>query len=82
MHYATEAQKPNKKNKFITTFPLAVQSLNPDIQTLVFCSALRGGSEENFNYLWEMYLRSTDSGQQSILLNALGCTSNEERRTL
>nr|AWT22996.1 aminopeptidase N [Hyphantria cunea] len=58
-----------------------IQSLNPDIQTLVFCSALRGGSEENFNYLWEMYLRSTDSGQQSILLNALGCTSNEERRT-
>ncbi|CAB3260804.1 unnamed protein product [Arctia plantaginis] len=57
------------------------QHLNPDIQILVYCSALRGGSEENFNFLWDLYLRSTDSGEQSILLNALGCTSNAERRT-
>ncbi|KAJ8733122.1 hypothetical protein PYW08_001420 [Mythimna loreyi] len=58
------------------------QRLNPDIQTLVYCSGLRGGSAENFNFLWDMYLASSDSSEQSILLNALGCTSNEERRTL
>ncbi|KAJ8733116.1 hypothetical protein PYW08_001414 [Mythimna loreyi] len=57
------------------------QRLNPDIQTLVYCSGLRGGSAENFNFLWDMYLASQDSSEQSILLNAMGCTSNEERRT-
>ncbi|CAH2070902.1 unnamed protein product, partial [Iphiclides podalirius] len=56
------------------------QRLNPDIQTTVFCSGLRGGDVNNFNFLWEQYLASTDSSEQSILLNALGCTSNEERR--
>ncbi|XP_049870007.1 aminopeptidase N-like [Pectinophora gossypiella] len=54
------------------------QTLNPDIQTTVFCSGLRGGSVENFNFLWQRYLNSTDSSEQSILLNALGCTPNED----
>lgn len=57
------------------------QPLNPDIQTLVYCSGLRGGSVDNFNFLWGLYLDTQDSSQQSILLNAMGCTSNEERRT-
>ncbi|CAK1599088.1 unnamed protein product [Parnassius mnemosyne] len=56
------------------------QRLDPDIQTTVFCSGLRGGDVNNFNFLWNQYLASTDSSEQSILLNALGCTSNAERR--
>ncbi|XP_072939565.1 aminopeptidase N-like [Epargyreus clarus] len=56
------------------------QRLNPDIQTTVFCSGLRGGSRENFDFLWQQYLATTDSSQQAILLNALGCTSNTELR--
>ncbi|XP_013142058.1 PREDICTED: aminopeptidase N-like [Papilio polytes] len=56
------------------------QRLNPDVQTTVFCSGLRGGDVNNFNFLWNQYLASTDSSEQSILLNALGCTSNAERR--
>ncbi|XP_026755770.2 aminopeptidase N-like [Galleria mellonella] len=57
------------------------QSINPDIQNLVFCASLRGGDRDNFDYLWSLYVASTDSTFQSILLNALGCTSNEEART-
>ncbi|XP_073967367.1 aminopeptidase N-like [Choristoneura fumiferana] len=56
------------------------QRLNPDIQTIVYCSGLRGGDEENFEFLWQQYVASTDSSEQSILLSALGCTSNEELR--
>ncbi|XP_075971880.1 aminopeptidase N-like [Anticarsia gemmatalis] len=57
------------------------QRLNPDLQTLVYCSGLRGGSVDNFNFLWDLYLSTSDSSEQSILLNSLGCTSNEELRT-
>ncbi|XP_052740598.1 aminopeptidase N-like [Bicyclus anynana] len=57
------------------------QRLNPDIQTTVFCSGLRGGSAENFDFLWNRYLNSQDSSEQSILLNALGCTSNDTLRS-
>ncbi|KAG6458903.1 aminopeptidase N [Manduca sexta] len=56
------------------------QRPNPDIQTLVYCSSLRAGNVENFNFLWNMYLGTSDSSEQSILLSALGCTSNAERR--
>ncbi|XP_050667558.1 aminopeptidase N-like [Leptidea sinapis] len=55
-------------------------TLNPDIQTVVFCSGLRGGDVENFNFLWNMYQTSSDSSVQAILLNSLGCTSNETLR--
>nr|AAD31184.1 aminopeptidase N 2 [Lymantria dispar] len=57
------------------------QRLNPDIQTLVYCSGLRGGDADNFNFLWDMYRSTSDPSEQSILLNALGCTSNEELRS-
>ncbi|CAH1647281.1 unnamed protein product [Spodoptera littoralis] len=57
------------------------EPLNSDIQNLVYCAGLRGGSEENFNFLWTRYLNSQDHSEQSILLNALGCTSNAERRS-
>ncbi|KAG7308130.1 DNA-(apurinic or apyrimidinic site) lyase [Plutella xylostella] len=56
------------------------QTLNPDIQTTVFCSGLRGGDVDNFNFLWARYTATQDSSEQSILLNALGCTSNADRR--
>ncbi|CAH0725368.1 unnamed protein product, partial [Brenthis ino] len=52
------------------------QSLNPDVQTVVFCSGLRGGSADNFHFLWDRYSASQDSSERSTLLNALGCTSN------
>ncbi|XP_053604249.1 aminopeptidase N-like [Plodia interpunctella] len=54
--------------------------INPDIQTTIYCSTLRGGSRENFDYLWGLYQATSDSSQQSILLNALGCTNNVEAR--
>ncbi|CAK1546283.1 unnamed protein product [Leptosia nina] len=56
------------------------QRLNPDIQTVVFCSGLRGGDVDNFNFLWERYRASQDSSEQSILLNSLACTSNPNLR--
>ncbi|KAJ0178635.1 hypothetical protein K1T71_005410 [Dendrolimus kikuchii] len=55
--------------------------LNPDIQSTVYCSGLRGGDEANFEFLWNQYLGTTDSSEQTILLNALGCTSNADLRT-
>lgn len=61
---------------------IVAHNLNPDIQNLVYCAGLRGGSVDNFNFLWERYLNSQDHSEQSILLNALGCTSNAERREL
>ncbi|VVD01646.1 unnamed protein product [Leptidea sinapis] len=65
----------NGNQQCISTF-----TLNPDIQTVVFCSGLRGGDVENFNFLWNMYQTSSDSSVQAILLNSLGCTSNETLR--
>ncbi|KAI5638669.1 peptidase family m1 domain-containing protein [Phthorimaea operculella] len=52
--------------------------LNPDIQNTVFCSGLRGGDRDSFDFLWEQYIASTDASEQSTLLSSLGCTPDEE----
>ncbi|XP_063377434.1 aminopeptidase N-like [Cydia fagiglandana] len=56
------------------------QRLNPDIQTTVYCAGLRSGDEDNFNFLWQLFEASTDASEQSILLNAMGCTGNDAIR--
>ncbi|GBP46433.1 Aminopeptidase N [Eumeta japonica] len=58
------------------------ESIHADIQTTVYCSGLRGGDAGAFNTLWNMFVDTTDSSRQSILLNALGCTSNSDRLQL
>ncbi|CAH0407481.1 unnamed protein product [Chilo suppressalis] len=55
-------------------------SIGPDIQTVVYCSSLRGGSAANFDFLWELYQGTDDSSARTMLLNALGCTANQEKR--
>nr|ACF34999.1 Cry1Ab-RR resistance protein APN2 [Ostrinia furnacalis] len=66
--------------EMLESFRTTQVRLAADIQTTVYCSGLRGGDADNFDFLWDEYLKSTDSSEQSILLNALGCTSNADRR--
>lgn len=83
--YPSSIQRFGKRmmSKYLTLyFFSAAQRLNPDIQNTVFCSGLRGGDVDNFNFLWSLLVAATDSTERGIYMNAMGCTSNQERRTL
>jgi aminopeptidase N len=51
--------------------------LSPNLQSVVYCVALRDGGEEEWNFLWDMYVTSNYAPEQSLILTALGCTTNQ-----
>jgi aminopeptidase N len=44
------------------------------LKFLVYCTAIKHGEEEEWNFAWERYLNSTMSSEKELLLQALGCT--------
>jgi len=49
----------------------------PNLQSVVYCVALRDGGEEEWDFLWKKYVASNYAAEQSIILTALGCTTNQ-----
>ncbi|XP_022908789.2 aminopeptidase N-like [Onthophagus taurus] len=57
------------------------KSINPNLRSIVYCSALRKShTTENWNFLWNKYLNATLPTEREIMLNSLACT--RERNTL
>jgi len=52
-------------------------SLSPNLQSVTYCVALREGGEEEWNFLWEKYVASNYATEQSLILTALGCTTDQ-----
>lgn len=51
----------------------------PDLQYTVYCSGMRSGNADDFDYLYAKYTSgNVDSAQSSRLLTALGCSLDEE----
>jgi hypothetical protein len=48
----------------------------PDLRSVVYCSALSNGGEEDWNFLWDQYRKSNVATDQVLILAALGCTKN------
>lgn len=57
----------------------AYNSINPNLRSVVYCNALRyaNGTEE-WNFLWDRYVKTKLSTEQVTILSALGCTRNED----
>ena len=50
----------------------------PDLRSVVYCSALSNGGEEEWNFLWDQYKKSDVSTDQVLILSALGCTTKTD----
>nr|CAD7587585.1 unnamed protein product [Timema genevievae] len=49
-----------------------------DLKSVVYCTALRHGGEQEWNFLWDRFLAySNVSTEQTLILGILGCTSDE-----
>jgi hypothetical protein len=51
--------------------------LSPNLQSVTYCTALRDGREDDWNFLWNKYVNSNYATEQSLILTALGCTTNQ-----
>lgn len=48
--------------------------ISKDLQGVVYCTALKHGGEEEWEFLWEKYQMSNVATEKNTILNALGCT--------
>ncbi|XP_066992326.2 aminopeptidase N [Anabrus simplex] len=51
--------------------------VEPDLQNVVYCTGLRNGNYDSWQFLWNQYKTSLDFSEKTLILSVLGCTKNE-----
>lgn len=52
------------------------KSINPNIRSAVYCTAMRTASEEDFDFLFKKWQKETISTEQTLLVSVMGCVSD------
>ncbi|KAL6254853.1 hypothetical protein P5V15_014192 [Pogonomyrmex californicus] len=50
--------------------------IKPNERTAAYCTAMRHGTSEDWEFLWDEYINSNLASDQTVILGALGCTQN------
>jgi len=70
------------KEKAIALFSKWMMSENPekqnpvplDLRSVVYCTAIRHGSDREWQFLWSRYSKSNVGTEKTLILSALGCS--------
>ena len=49
-----------------------------DVRAGVYCTAIRHGSANDWEFLWKKYLSANVPGEKNVILSALGCSNSTE----
>lgn len=52
-----------------------------NLRNTIYCTAIKHGKEEDWDFLWEKYLISPMATDKVLILNALGCSENKNLLT-
>lgn len=47
-----------------------------NVRDVLYCAALRSGSSNDFDYVWDRMLTTEDANMRNLLMSALGCSTN------
>nr|XP_002056536.3 aminopeptidase N [Drosophila virilis] len=59
---------------FISRAPDETNPVPANLRSVVYCTAMRHGDAEDWNFLWQRYRSTTVASEQRLILLALGCT--------
>ncbi|XP_071443952.1 aminopeptidase N-like [Hetaerina americana] len=48
-----------------------------NLRSVTYCTAIKNGDEEEWDFTWERYQKSNVGSEKSLLLSALGCSQQE-----
>ncbi|XP_071652134.1 uncharacterized protein [Temnothorax longispinosus] len=51
--------------------------IKPNERTTAYCVAIRHGTSDDWEFLWKEYFNSNHAADQTVILNALGCSQNK-----
>jgi len=46
-------------------------------RSAVYCTAIKEGATNDWEFLWKQYLETNFGSEKKIIINALGCSTNE-----
>ncbi|CAG9772621.1 unnamed protein product [Ceutorhynchus assimilis] len=64
----------NGRSSFDNRNQTSEEKILPNLRSVVYCTAIREGSEIEWNFAYEKYLESSSPTEKNILLDSLGCT--------
>ncbi|XP_011643165.1 putative aminopeptidase-2 [Pogonomyrmex barbatus] len=67
----------NYRNKFTQWKANDNLRIKPNERTTAYCVAVKHGSYEDWEFLWNEYKNSNHAADQVVILNALGCSQNK-----
>jgi hypothetical protein len=80
IHFACLVEHPDclrKADQMLAQLMTSGIEIAPDLQSAVFCGGVRYRGGENFSFLRERLLKSTDQAERGLIIDALGCTSTD-----
>ncbi|XP_077988862.1 endoplasmic reticulum aminopeptidase 1-like [Glandiceps talaboti] len=73
--YDLEAAVQNSVVKFNRWMTQGIQ-ISPNFKSIIYCSGVRNGGEEEFNFIWQKYNTTVVPSEVRKLLSALACTKD------
>ncbi|XP_012230687.2 putative aminopeptidase-2 [Linepithema humile] len=64
-------------NKFAKWRANTSMRIKPNERTTAYCVAIRYGTSEDWEFLWQEYFNSNHTADQIVIINALGCSQNK-----
>lgn len=56
---------------------ILIYRISPNARPAVYCTALKTGTADDWEFLWNKYLETNFATEKKIIINALGCSINE-----
>lgn len=50
------------------------QSVNPNLRSFVYCTAIEYGNAKDWDFTWKQYLANQDASEKDKLMRALACS--------
>ncbi|KAK0093218.1 hypothetical protein PV326_014028 [Microctonus aethiopoides] len=50
-----------------------------NIRSTIYCTAIKYGTDEDYDFLWNKYLTTDNPAEKNVIINALGCSKNPSR---
>ena len=51
-------------------------SISPNLKTVIYLAGIKYGSEEDWEMMWDAYLKETDASEKRKLISALSTTKD------
>lgn len=48
--------------------------ISPNLKSIVYCTAIKHGDNQEWDFAWDRFLNTTISSEKEIILQALGCS--------